>query len=394
MNTASLHEASGRNGYRIVVVCLTGGPCGGKTTARARIKAYFEPRGWRVILPPETATIHIDAGIVPFNGAGVRFQKAVLTLQKALEQSAVEYAFGCGQNVLVVFDRGMVDGAAFTPPEVWTTLLAENGFTPITARDTRYDAVFHLVTAAKGAPEYYTLENNHARTETPERAIRADDGILKAYTGHPHFRVIGNSGDFDHKIDQLIKGIAEILGIPEPVEKERKFLVNLRNLPAEVAATSYEIIQTYIPQAAGSERQVRLRRRGRNGEWMFVETIKRPVPGDPSSRFETESIISATEFWTRITEPQSVSEVSKTRAYALHECNGQTFYLEIDRFVAIDTTGLRVPEGEWAIVEVETHEEGPITLPAWAEVVEEVTLKSEWHNERLARRYENNPYRQ
>ena len=38
-------------------------------------------------------------------------------------------------------------------------------------REGRYDAVFHLVTAAQGAERFYTLENNQARSETPEQVL-------------------------------------------------------------------------------------------------------------------------------------------------------------------------------------------------------------------------------
>ena len=40
-----------------------------------------------------------------------------------------------------------------------------------------YDAVFHMVTAAKGAERFYTTENNKARTETVEQAAAMDDNI-------------------------------------------------------------------------------------------------------------------------------------------------------------------------------------------------------------------------
>ena len=37
-------------------------------------------------------------------------------------------------------------------------------------RDGRYDGILHLVTAACGAEEYYTLENNEVRHESAEAA--------------------------------------------------------------------------------------------------------------------------------------------------------------------------------------------------------------------------------
>ena len=50
-------------------------------------------------------------------------------------------------------------------------------------REGRYDAVFHLVTAAQGAERFYTLENNQARSETPQqvREVEKGGGILHLY---------------------------------------------------------------------------------------------------------------------------------------------------------------------------------------------------------------------
>ena len=76
----------------------------------------------------------------------------------------------------------------------------------------RYDAVFHLATAAKGAEEFYTLDNNAARIETVEEAIEVDNRLLAAWKYHPHLRVIGNDSDFDGKIRQLLEEMGDFLG--------------------------------------------------------------------------------------------------------------------------------------------------------------------------------------
>jgi hypothetical protein len=47
----------------------------------------------------------------------------------------------------------------------------------------RYNAVFHLVTAADGAASHYTLENNDARHETAEEAVLADRNTQAAWHG-------------------------------------------------------------------------------------------------------------------------------------------------------------------------------------------------------------------
>ncbi|MBR3349506.1 MAG: AAA family ATPase, partial [Solobacterium sp.] len=75
-----------------------------------------------------------------------------------------------------------------------------------------YDAVFHLVTAAKGAEEFYTLENNAARYETIEEAVALDDRLIAAWTGHPHFRIIDNSMNFDKKLQNLLNEMLAVVG--------------------------------------------------------------------------------------------------------------------------------------------------------------------------------------
>ena len=59
--------------------------------------------------------------------------------------------------------------AHYMNDEEFAAVLSEVGQNEVELRD-RYDAVYHLVTAAKGAVEFYTTANNEARIETPEQA--------------------------------------------------------------------------------------------------------------------------------------------------------------------------------------------------------------------------------
>lgn len=79
------------------------------------------------------------------------------------------------QDCIIFSDRGMLDNFAYTSPEVeklifemkkeWNLDLLSNH---------SYDGVLHLVTAADGAEEHYTKDNNKARSETPEEARALD----------------------------------------------------------------------------------------------------------------------------------------------------------------------------------------------------------------------------
>ena len=61
----------------------------------------------------------------------------------------------------------------------------------------RYDAVFHLVTAAIGCEEFYN-HGNEARSETVEEAKILDKKTRKTWLGHNHLRVIDNKTNFEN----------------------------------------------------------------------------------------------------------------------------------------------------------------------------------------------------
>ena len=80
----------------------------------------------------------------------------------------------------------------------------------------RYKAVFHLCTSAKGAPNSYTLSNNSARMEeTLAEAIQVDDNLIQAWKKHSNLQLIKSEEFVKDKIDNVLIGIANVLGIRE-----------------------------------------------------------------------------------------------------------------------------------------------------------------------------------
>lgn len=202
-------------------IVLTGGPCAGKTTAIARVAEQLATLGRPTVVVPEAASLFINAGIsfaCSVQERQVR-QQALLRQQLATEDNFIEAAKSCGENVVVLMDRGIMDSAAYVPTEMWRTMLSSLSLHEAHMRDTRYDAVIHMVTAASGAEEYYTLANNMARSEPSEAARLIDDKIQQAWREHRYFRVIDNSTDFAHKIDRTISEVLNFLGISKAVTK-------------------------------------------------------------------------------------------------------------------------------------------------------------------------------
>jgi hypothetical protein len=153
-----------------------------------------------------------------------------------------------GRPAIILCDRSTMDVSAYLPPEAWEALLNEHNWTVVRLRDKRYEAMIHLVSAADGAGEFYTTENNAVRTETPAQVRMLDQRVRDAWLGHPHLRGIDNSTDFAHKVQRVSATVCSIVGVPEPREIERKFL--LRSHPATwetpVRFEEVDIEQTYL----------------------------------------------------------------------------------------------------------------------------------------------------
>ncbi len=357
----------------ITKIVITGGPCGGKSTAMSKIQEAFTEKGYRVLFVPETATELITGGVTPTAcGSNTVFQQCLLRLQ--LEKEAVYEAAAAtmdAERVLIVCDRGALDNKAYMQPEEFAETLAAMGANEPQLRD-GYDGVFHLVTAAKGAVAFYTTANNAARTETPEEAAEKDDRLIAAWTGHPHLRVIGNEGDFADKMRRLIAEIAAFLGEPEPYEIERKFLIDYPDVAWLESAPNcqrIEITQTYL--CAGPKEEVRLRRRGIDGHYTYYKTVKRTVSA--RKRVEVEKRLSREDYCSLLALADPTKRpIVKTR-YCLTYA-GQ--YLAIDLFPFWE---------DKAIAEVElSNEEAPVVLPPQLRIIKEVTEDAAYKNATLA----------
>ena len=358
----------------ITKIVLTGGPCAGKTTALSWIKNHFENLGYRVLIIPETATELITGGIAPWTcGSNADYQVNQCRLQLYKEEIFENAAKTMqAEKILIVCDRGLMDNRAYMDDVEFAGVLQKLGRTEVELRD-GYGAIFHLVTAAKGAVDVYTSSNNAARTETPEEAAALDDKLIAAWTGHPHLRVIDNSTDFQKKLQRLIAEIASFLGEPEPLEIERKYLIrfpDLAWLETNPTCRKVEIVQTYLIAPEGIERRVR--QRGFSGSYVYYETTKRPVTD--LKRVEIERSLSQTEYLDLLMEADpSCRPIRKTRYCLTYENQ----YFEIDLYPFWD---------DQAIVEIELQSETtPVLFPKELEVIREVTDDPAFKNAALAR---------
>lgn len=358
----------------ITKIVITGGPCAGKSTAMSWIQTAFTQMGYTVLFVPETATELITGGVAPWtcktNG---EYQKCQLQLQldkeRIFEQAAKTMD---AEKILIVCDRGALDNKAYMDNLEFARVLEYLGTNEIELRD-NYDAVFHLVTAAKGAAAFYTTANNTARTETPEQAAALDDKLISAWTGHPHLRVIDNSSNFEDKIRRLIAEISSFLGEPEPFEIERKFLIeypDIKWLESIPNCQRIEIIQTYLTSSGDEE--VRVRQRGFDGHYVYFQTTKRKV--SDIKRIEIERRLSEREYLRLLMNADTTRRQIRKDRYCLTYENQ---YFEIDVYPFWN---------DKAIAEIELSDENAeIKFPEQIRVIKEVTDDEAYKNASLAK---------
>ena len=358
-------------------IVLTGGPCGGKTTAIVYLIEKLTERGFVVLAIPESATICINGGLHPLSkivGVGTA-QKAIVESAFYLENVFRDAAEAISQRkpVVIIYDRGLRDPMAYMDHGEFEKIVSSLGLHAIESRDDRYDAVFHMRTAADGARDFYTLENNQARYETPEQAIVQDDKLIQAWTGHEHVRVIDNRTGFKEKLQRLLVEVHHVLGIPAPVEFERKFLVTLNEREIPKTAVDIDIVQAYLTPIDSPE-QVRVRRRGQDGVYNYFKTSK--ARHSSGGMLELSERISLDAFNMAFTlRDKSSGVIRKTRTCFFHKFQ----YLELDRFHS-----LRIDGGD-AILEIESTKAGEdVSIPLWMNVVREVTDDPNFSNRTLS----------
>lgn len=309
-------------------VVLTGGPCAGKTTALALISNRLRERGIRVYLVPECASIVANGGgLININKMtaeeNIKFQSALTQYIMDQEDRFYEIAkIGTGDAVLIC-DRGVLDNRAYCPPESWNALMDENGWNTVDLRDKRYDAVVHLVTAADGAEQYYTLENNTARYESdPEVARQLDKRLQEAWYGHPRYRIIDNNvTSFDEKINNAYIAVLELLGYSKPDDKKLKFrkytLKKFGNevlpvLASDIKREVFKITDIYLKSDVNTKNDYLIRKRCQNDKYLYERF--EIVVNEKGERFELRKNITGREF---ITFSQSANlerkPVEKTR---------------------------------------------------------------------------------
>ena len=358
-------------------IVLTGGPCAGKTTALVRIIEHFSNLGFKVFTVPEVPTMYSQGGwsyLTPNHDLYYEGELAILQTQLALEDSFMRLAETCTRPTFVVCDRGTLDISAYIDNQMWGELCEKCGTSANNLRS-RYDAVLHLVSAADGAEQYYTTATNSTRYEQAnEEGLRIardlDKKVNRAWTGHPHLRVINNHDDFDAKLNRVIMEISNVLGLPQTVKEERVYLVEITGELPECIES--EITQTYL--VADPDCEVRLRRRSWSGEFVNVHKTKKRISANEILETERQVSNALYESLLQQADPYRAT-IRKTRRSFIWK--GQ--YFEIDSFHSpIDNLVMLQTKG------VERQE--TVNFPPFLRVIADVTGNPQYYNYTIALR--------
>ena len=152
-------------------------------------------------------------------------------------------------------------------------------------------------------------------------------------------------------------------------EIERKFLIRMPDLAVlENQGEKTAIVQTYLKTDEGS---ARVRKRGREGCWVYTHTEKKRL--SDLRRIEREREVDEAEYLHLLERADPQRRVIYKDRYCL-EYMGQL--LEIDVFPFYN---------DRAFLEIELADEGQaVHLPPWVELIKEVTADRRYTNAALA----------
>ena len=355
-------------------IVITGGPGAGKTSALGLVKEHFEAKGYKVLTVPETATELIGGGVTPWNcGRDGVFQACRMRLQLEKETAYERAARAMGsENVLIVCDRGALDTRCYTDDKQFAAILSEVGRSEVELRDS-YDAVFHLVSAGKGAKESFVTGDGTDRREGADEASLLDDKLISAWCGHPHMRIIGCEEKFEDKAAHLMREIESFLG---DYEIERKYLIerpDIERLRSDPFCKRVEIEQVYL--LCDFQGVSRIRKRGADGDYVYFHTEKRAV--NAMRRVEIERRIDSAEYAELMKRADSERPPLVKDRYCL---------VYGDKYFEIDVYPFWK---EYAIMEIELSDESDaVSFPDCVKIVRDVTGDGRFSNYNIAK-YQN-----
>lgn len=280
--------------WRIV---LTGGPCGGKTTALSTIAERLRNLSLQVFTVPENATLFSNAGagfpVHSHKAHQLCWETSRMICQMEMEESFIRIARSSRRPTAIICDRGVMDARAYMDDPTWRMLLEKMGWAEPKLRDERYDMVLHLVTTAIGAPQYYC--KTVYRHENAEEAAALDDKIRGVWGEHRNRVQIDNSTGYDAKVQRVVTAICRFLGVPAPGGSTARVSYRLApTLPSELPCRHEEFrtLLLFLQKSTAEEYQcLRMRQHGDGATFVFGHKTQEMYTECPTTEKEFEAML-------------------------------------------------------------------------------------------------------
>lgn len=356
-------------------IVLTGGPSTGKTTVLDKLKTVYEPQGYRVIIIDETATYFILKGIKPFGENAidlVDFQELVMRMQLAKEEIFDRAAEMMGEDakVIIVYDRGAVDNCAYISQEQFEDVMARlNHVKSFADLLNQYDAVIDLV----GRKDFYTLENNAARSEDADYALELGANTLKSWLGHSKIKIVLPKDTMDEKVNEVLNIFNEVLA-EKQVKRQDKYSVDLSKTDLDGIirnSRAMQIEQTYLKSEPNVEKRIR-RIWINNSESYHFSVYK--IMEDGTRVIVSEKSIDKKDYDQLMEYKDDNYETIRKNRYCFSD-NGT--YFNLDVFENMEDVG---------ILEINVLENEKVRIPDYITVMEDVSKNRDYYNKSIARK--------
>ena len=325
----------GRHGYftgqsGITIVCLTGGPCAGKSSVIAKLMALAQVHNIRVYYHPETQTLIRNGGFLSelrdmSKSQQLTYVQTLLRLQLSTENLFFNMAKISSKKALIIVEKGLLDYKVLLEPELWEGLLNENGWKEADLSDSRYHLVIHLETAAYGAEEIFDKWNEGVWTRAS--AIENDSKLKDIWIKHHSFRALRNMSGlkgFEQKMEEAVKDIIAYTNPASVRTCKRKYIMVCDDPKTwtDIKYAQDSIETTYLnPSASEHETEKVEARFASNGDRIFIR--KTSIRPDRESKEITKNraVLTPREYLFCLSRAinEKVEKVEKTRYSFLYK---------------------------------------------------------------------------
>lgn len=295
-----------------------------------------------------------------------------------LEDIFIEIAKVSDKHTILLFDKGVMDGSAYTDENVWQAILDETGWSTIQLRDRRYEAVIHMMTAAEGAEGFYMSDSNKDHAETLEEAKEIDRKLISAWCGHPAFSIVKNTKKgFNTKIGYCLNKVLSLIGMPQPTNLTRKFLLVSNNknfeiqVPQGIKLEIFSLEETFIKTVQIESNQ--LRKIGKNDSYTYSHEMRYEINGE---KILKKRQITAREYIELI----EMRDIRCNQVIKLRQC----FTFERQYFIVETFKNLEPYFPSILRVEM-TNESSKTKLPTYLKILREVTGEDNYETWQMAK---------